>query len=149
MGYETTVYIVDHYGEPKFETDGWAEGKKACYFFGHISTMKLCQLGGDSELSKLFDKRRARNKKNGYYPFCETRHSDDAQEERPIIRDKYDSPLGHHKGVDVLQALERTCAQELLDDGRVYRRHAVFLAMLRSVLEVFPPERIWVLTFGH
>lgn len=155
MGYETTVYIVDCFKPPEFiedETPGAGE-KKTCWMGMDIAKVELCKIGGGNPLSDLFDKGRRRNKKTGHYPYAEYQERYDTEgaltEEIAQIKDCYGDPLGHHKGVDVLQALERTIAHNLLEEEFVYRRFEVLRATLKIILATFPPDNIWVLTYGH
>jgi len=152
MGYETTVFIVDCYKPPEFTEREGVVGKKACYMGSFVAKVELCKIGTGHPLDDLFSAGRKQNKEDGHYPFVEWQrytNSEGEEDEKPLILDCYDDHLSHHKGVDVLQALERTMAANLLNEEYVYRRFAVLRDTLKSVLATFPPDNIWVLTYGH
>lgn len=149
MGYETTVYIVTSHEPPRFDVKYDSLGKRACWMGMLIAKIELCKMSGDHALEKLFEAGRKRNKEEQNFPYVNYLPPNEKEEGHPILEDCYGDPLGHHRGADVLQALEGTMAKNLLDGEKPYRRFSVLLATLQTILRAFPPDNIWVLTYGH
>ena len=121
MGYEVTMFVVQHRAGHESCEDGW------CNILGMLDLSKL----GDGKVSNIISKyhEALKNTPKSKRPFW---YDDYGKKEFKITEDKYGDGLPLIPIQEFLDALKDDNAQYRIDEGQTYRRYDAAIALLES-----------------
>ena len=145
MGYDTTLYVVDHYSHTgdKVHYDIYEHDGKTVKYLARpsgsvIATIDLSKAGYQTNTGRALSTARGAKENTGWELYLSG-----SKDGRAPFKDLYGEKVSSVPVSDLLDALKADNAVEY------YRRFGIAIAVIEAVLKDFDPASIMIFQYGH